>query len=67
MDSQEDIILYEVKGRIATITINRPDKAHAFNVEMLQLMHTNLLQADKNENVKCIIIKSTGVRFFSAG
>lgn len=42
MDSQEDIILYEVKGRIATITINRPDKAHAFNVEMLQLMHTNL-------------------------
>jgi enoyl-CoA hydratase/carnithine racemase len=66
MDSQ-DIILYEVEGHIATITINRPDKAHAFNVEMLQQMHTNLLQAEKNEQVKCIIIKSTGERFFSAG
>jgi len=67
MDSQEDTILYEVKGRIATITINRPDKAHAFNVEMLQLMHMYLIQADKDEKVKCIIIKSTGQRFFSAG
>ncbi len=66
MNSQE-LILYEVKDRVATITINRPDKAHAFSINMLQMMHSSLLEADKDELAKCILIKSTGQRFFSAG
>ena len=65
--SEQELILYEVNKRIATITINRPDKAHAFNYPMLKKMHESLLKADKNENVKYIILKSTGERFFSAG
>ncbi|MHA1438405.1 MAG: enoyl-CoA hydratase/isomerase family protein [Promethearchaeota archaeon] len=60
-------ILYEVKGQIATITINRQEKAHAFNYEMLKTMYERLIEADKDENIKCIIIKSTGQKFFSAG
>lgn len=63
----EDLILYESKRRIATITINRPKKAHAFNVSMLKSMYEKLEEADRDEKVKCIIIKSTGNRFFSAG
>ncbi len=66
MNSQE-LILYEVKDRVATITINRPDKAHAFNINMLQTMHHRLVEADKDEDAKCILIKSTEQRFFSAG
>ena len=65
--SNQKLILYEVKGRLATITINRPEKAHAFNINMLQTMHNRLLEADEDELVKCILIKSTGQRFFSAG
>jgi len=65
--SNQKLILYEVKGRIATITINRPEKAHAFNISMLQMMHSRLLEADEDELAKCILIKSTGQRFFSAG
>ena len=65
--SDQELILYEVKGPLATITINRPDKAHAFNIEMLQAMHTRLLEANESEQVKCILIRSTGDRFFSAG
>ncbi|NHJ19813.1 MAG: enoyl-CoA hydratase/isomerase family protein [Candidatus Lokiarchaeota archaeon] len=65
--SNQELILYEVDNRIATITINRPDKAHAFNIEMLQMMHSRLLEADEDESVKCILIKSTEERFFSAG
>ncbi len=65
--SNQELILYDVKGRIATITINRPEKAHAFNINMLQMMHSRLLQADEDELAKCILIKSTGQRFFSAG
>ena len=65
--SNQELIMYEVKGRIATITINRPEKAHAFSIPMLQMMHRKLLEADEDELAKCILIKSTGQRFFSAG
>ena len=65
--SNQKLILFEVKDRIATITINRPEKAHAFNISMLQMMHSRLLQADEDELAKCILIRSTGQRFFSAG
>lgn len=65
--NNENNVLYEVKRRIAIITINRPEKANAFNIDMLIAMHERLIEADKNENVKCILIKSIGERFFSAG
>jgi len=65
--SNQKLILYEIKGQIALITINRPDKANSCNVAMLKKIYENLIDADNNEKVKCIIIKSTGQRFFSAG
>jgi enoyl-CoA hydratase/carnithine racemase len=66
MSNQENII-YEVKGRIAIITINRPDKANSCSISMLKSIHEKLIEADKHEKVKCVIIRSTGQRFFSAG
>ena len=66
MSNQENL-LYDVKTRIASITINRPDKAHAFSIEMLQSLYGMIQKADEDEKVKCIIIKSTGEKFFSAG
>jgi enoyl-CoA hydratase/carnithine racemase len=65
--SNQELILYEVKDRVATITINRSEKAHAFSINMLQMMHSRLLEADEDELAKCILIRSTGQRFFSAG
>jgi len=65
--SESELILYEVKGRIAIITINRSNKAHAFKVEMLKSLHEKLVIADMDEKVRCILVKSTGERFFSAG
>jgi len=65
--SDQELIQYEAKGRIATITINRPEKANACNIPMLKSIHESLINADRDEKVKCILIKSTGQRFFSAG
>ena len=33
--SDQDLILYELRGRIAIITINRPEKAHSFMTRLL--------------------------------
>jgi len=63
----QDLILYELRGRIAKITINRPEKAHSFNGDMLKSLHAKLIGADNDEQVRCILIKSTGQKFFSAG
>jgi len=65
--NDQDLILYEAQGRIVTITINRPDKANACNIPMLKSIHESLINANEDEKVKCILIKSTGQRFFSAG
>ncbi len=65
--SEEELILYEAKGKIATITLNRPAKANAFNYPMLKQMHDSLIRADQDESVRCIIIKSASDKFFSAG
>ena len=65
--NNQDLILYELRGRIAIITINRPEKAHSFNTDMLKSLHAKLIKADNDEKVRCILIKSTGQKFFSAG
>ena len=65
--SDQDLILYELRGRIAIITINRPEKAHSFNGDMLKSLHAKLIGADNDEQVRCILIKSSGKKFFSAG
>ncbi|MFX1396033.1 MAG: enoyl-CoA hydratase/isomerase family protein [Promethearchaeota archaeon] len=63
----EDLILYQIEGKAAIITINRPSKANSVNSEMLIEMHSRLVEADENEEVNCILIRSMGERFFSAG
>ena len=38
----EDIVLYEVKKKIARITINRPP-VHAWNVDLMQQFYDKLI------------------------
>jgi enoyl-CoA hydratase/carnithine racemase len=64
--ASQDIILYEAKGGYATITLNRPP-VHAFNLELMKGLNDALEKADKDDNAKCILLKSTGTRVFSAG
>ncbi|TXT60463.1 MAG: putative 3-hydroxypropionyl-coenzyme A dehydratase [Promethearchaeota archaeon] len=65
--TEQDVILYKVKGKVATITLNRPKAAHSFNLALMKGLYEKLEQADKDEKVKCILLQSTGNRVFSAG
>lgn len=65
--SNQDVILYNVKGKVATITLNRPKAAHSFNLDLMKGLYDKLVEADNDERVKCILLKSTGKRLFSAG
>src|SRR4051794_15761438 len=59
-------ILYDVKDNILTITLNRPDKLNAFTGTMQAELIDAFDRADKDDNVRAIIVTGAG-RGFCAG
>ena len=59
-------VLYEVKGNIAVITINRPEALNALNLDVLAELKQAAIEADKDPEVYVIIITGAG-RSFVAG
>lgn len=62
----EELVLYTVANRIASITLNRVDKRNALNPELVTQLTENLLKAANDPAVKVIILKANGGTF-SAG
>jgi len=60
-------ILYEKSEGIATITINRPEKLNAMDQETIQEILSALDDAEKDENIRVVVITGAGDRAFSAG
>ncbi|MGQ4593551.1 2-(1,2-epoxy-1,2-dihydrophenyl)acetyl-CoA isomerase PaaG [Raoultella ornithinolytica] len=59
-------ILSEVEQGVMTITLNRPDRLNSFNDLMHQQLAACLTQAERDENVRCLLITGVG-RGFCAG
>jgi enoyl-CoA hydratase/carnithine racemase len=64
MPNQET--LYEVAKRVATITLNRPDKLNAWTTLMEQEVRAAMADAERDENVRVIVLTGAG-RGFCAG
>lgn len=62
----EAIVLYEVVDRIATITLNRPEKRNALNPELVALLTQKLKMAGESDAVKVVVLRANGGTF-SAG
>ena len=59
-------IRYEKSDGITTITLNRPEVLNAFNEKMGQELLDALRNAERDEDVRCVVITGSG-RAFSAG
>lgn len=64
--SKEDEVLLEISNRIATITLNAPGRMNTISGAMLDLLSKKLLEADRNPEVRCIVLTGAG-RAFCAG
>ena len=60
-------ILSHSNEGITTITINRPNKLNALNIETIEELHEALQFADSDKKVKAIIITGSGEKAFVAG
>lgn len=56
-------ILFEVKDRVATITLNQPEKRNALSTGMIQEYHDALLEADALVDVNVIVVQGAGKDF----
>jgi enoyl-CoA hydratase len=61
-----DCIKFEVKGAIAWVTLNRPEKRNALNRTLLRELRDAMLEADDLRAVRVVVLKGAG-RDFCAG
>ncbi len=59
-------ILYDVQDRIATITLNRPERLNAYTGRMADSLKRAMADANNDQNVRVIIVTGAG-RGFCAG
>ena len=56
-------VLYEVADHIATITLNAPGRMNTISGAMLDQLSQRLLQADRDREVRCIVLTGAGKAF----
>lgn len=59
-------IRYEIKDAVATITLDRPEKANAQNEKLLDELDECFTKAEYDDSVRVIVLRATG-KHFSAG
>jgi 2-(1,2-epoxy-1,2-dihydrophenyl)acetyl-CoA isomerase len=60
-------ILFDVRGGIAHITLNRPEGANSINLEMAKdLMHA-LIQCDEGPDIRAVMLSGKGSLFCAGG
>ena len=62
-----DSIKYDVADRIATITLNRPERMNAFTWEMTDAWADALTEAQRDDAVHVVIVTGAGKAFCSGG
>ena len=62
-----EVVKVEVKERVATLTLNRPDKLNALNAEMSQLARQAVADLSSNDDVGCIVVTGEGRAFCAGG
>jgi E-phenylitaconyl-CoA hydratase len=58
---------FEVKDHVATITLNRPEKLNAMDMEMYEAISAHLAEIDSRDEIWVGVVTGTGEKAFTAG
>lgn len=64
---ESELVLLEVRGTVAVVTINRPDKLNALNEAVLDALDGVLTRIESNDEVRVVVITGAGEKAFVAG
>ena len=67
MTTQTDELLYDVKDKVATLTLNRPDKMNAFTGPMIDRWAWALNEAQHDPDVNVVVVTGSGKAFCAGG
>ena len=59
----QEATIYEIKQGAAWIRLNRPENRNALSAILVTELYDHILEANKNDEVRCIIITGTGPAF----
>lgn len=63
----EELVLLEIDGPLAIVTINRMDAANALNFEVRQQLSSVLEKVEKTPSIRALILTAAGEKVFAAG
>ena len=67
IDTGTDELLCDLDERVATITLNRPEKRNALSDFLTPALRQTLLELDTRQDVGCIVITGAGKAFCAGG
>jgi len=67
LDTGTDHLLARVEDRIATLTLNRPERRNAFSTEMLEGLGRTLEQIEYARDVGCVVLTGAAGAFSAGG
>ena len=62
-----DAVTLEKDGRIARVTLNRPDTLNALSEDVVEALVAALTEVDADESVACVVLTGAGRSFSSGG
>lgn len=65
--SNTDHVKAEVHGKVAVITLNRPEKLNAMTPEMADALRTIVASVNASDDVRAVILTGAGPKAFCAG
>ena len=62
-----DHLLEEIRGSVAILTMNRPDRRNAMSKEMLMAMLESLSRLSMDDSIGCVVLTGAGNAFCAGG
>ena len=64
---ENDILLVEKKGLVATLLLNRPEKRNSLSPDLLIRLHQTIEEFKRDDEARCLVIRGSGNKAFSSG
>jgi len=63
----EPVLVTERRGAVTVLRLNRPEARNSLNPELLTAIGLGMLEAEKNPDVRAVVLTGTGDKAFCAG